>query len=186
MHVGLQSSPAGITPWPERPRCTDFADAQTSLSSVLGYALRMTYSIVARDPHTREMGVATQSQAFAVGSSVSWAMPGAGVIATQSIGEPMYGELGLDLMRSGLTAPEALDALRSIDPSPERRQVAMVDCCGALAAIRAIPASRRQDTAWVPTAWRLETCLRIAPFGLVWSRCSRTPPAAWRYAWWRH
>ncbi len=101
---------------------------------MLGYALRMTYSIIARDPHTREMGVATQSQAFAVGSSVSWARPGAGVIATQSIGEPMYGELGLDLMRSGLTAPEALDALRSIDPSPERRQVAMVDCCGKLAA----------------------------------------------------
>ena len=70
---------------------------------MLGYALRMTYSIVARDPHTGEMGVATQSQAFAVGSSVSWARPGAGVIATQSIGEPMYGELGLDLMRSGDT-----------------------------------------------------------------------------------
>ena len=57
------------------------------------YASPMTYSIVARDPHTREMGVATQSQAFAVGSSVSWARPGAGVIATQSIGEPMYGPL---------------------------------------------------------------------------------------------
>ncbi|WP_211263135.1 DUF1028 domain-containing protein [Thioalkalivibrio nitratireducens] len=106
----------------------------------------MTYSIVARDQRTREMGVATQSQAFAVGSSVPWAMPGAGVIATQSIGEPMYGELGLDLMRSGLTAPEALDALRSIDPSPERRQVAMIDCSGALAAYTGDSCVASQDT----------------------------------------
>lgn len=78
------------------------------------------------------MGVATQSQAFAVGSSVSWAMPGYGVIATQSLGEPMYGELGLDMLRSGLTAKEALHALRSIDPHPDRRQVAMVDSYGGV------------------------------------------------------
>jgi uncharacterized Ntn-hydrolase superfamily protein len=94
---------------------------------------RMTYSLIARDPRNGEMGVATQSQAFAVGSSVSWAVPGTGVIATQSIGEPMYGELGLDLLRGGLTAPEALDALRHIDPHPERRQVGMVDSYGGIA-----------------------------------------------------
>lgn len=87
----------------------------------------MTYSIIARDPDSGHMGVATQSQAFAVGSSVSWALPGHGVIATQSMGEPMYGELGLDVLRSGLTAEEALTALRSVDPHPERRQVGMVD-----------------------------------------------------------
>lgn len=92
----------------------------------------MTYSIVARDPESGQMGVATQSQAFAVGSSVSWAMPGHGVIATQSMGEPMYGDLGLDMLRSGLTAKEALHALRSIDPHPERRQVAMVDSYGGV------------------------------------------------------
>lgn len=90
----------------------------------------MTYSIVARDADTGEMGVATQSQAFAVGSSVPWAMPGFGVIATQSMGEPMYGELGLDMLLGGLTAKEALVALRSADPHPERRQVAMVDTRG--------------------------------------------------------
>jgi uncharacterized Ntn-hydrolase superfamily protein len=90
----------------------------------------MTYSIVARDPETGHMGVATQSQAFAVGSSVSWALPGYGVIATQSVGEPMYGELGLDVLRAGLTAPEALRALRTVDPHPEQRQVAMVDAQG--------------------------------------------------------
>lgn len=93
----------------------------------------MTFSIVARDPETGLMGVATQTQALAVGASVPWAMPGYGVIATQSMGEPMYGELGLDLLRNGLTAQEALVALRTIDENPERRQVAMVDVGGDLA-----------------------------------------------------
>jgi uncharacterized Ntn-hydrolase superfamily protein len=87
----------------------------------------MTYSIIGRDPDSGEMGVATQSQAFAVGSSVSWALPGYGVIASQSMGEPMYGELGLEVLRSGLTASEAITALRSVDPHPERRQVGMAD-----------------------------------------------------------
>lgn len=78
------------------------------------------------------MGIATQSQAFAVGSSVPWALAGHGVIATQSMGEPMYGELGLDALRGGLTASEALTALKSVDPHPERRQVAMVDTRGGI------------------------------------------------------
>jgi prepilin-type processing-associated H-X9-DG protein len=94
----------------------------------------MTYSILARDPADGHMGVATQSQAFSVGSSVSWASPGDGVIATQSMGEPMYGELGLTGLSAGLTAHEALAALRSVDPHPERRQVAMVDGHGNVAA----------------------------------------------------
>lgn len=93
----------------------------------------MTYSIVARDPSTGQMGVATQSQAFAVGSSVPWAAAGSGVVATQSMGEPMYGDLGLDALRGGLTAEEALRALRSVDPHPERRQVGMVDAAGRFA-----------------------------------------------------
>jgi uncharacterized Ntn-hydrolase superfamily protein len=94
----------------------------------------VTYSILARDPQSGEMGVATQSQAFAVGHSVPWAMPGFGVIATQSMGEPAYGELGLDNLQAGLTAQEALTAIRSIDPHPERRQVAMIDGNGGIAA----------------------------------------------------
>jgi uncharacterized Ntn-hydrolase superfamily protein len=92
----------------------------------------LTYSIVARDPDTGQMGVATQTQALAVGASVPWASPGYGVIATQSMGEPMYGELGLDMLRGGLTAAEVLAALREVDPHPERRQVAMVDTRGGL------------------------------------------------------
>jgi uncharacterized Ntn-hydrolase superfamily protein len=92
----------------------------------------VTYSIVARDPQTGHMGIATHSHAFAVGSSVPWAEAGVGLIATQSIAEPFYGDLGLALMRGGLTAPEALTALRRIDPYPGRRQVAMVDADGGM------------------------------------------------------
>jgi uncharacterized Ntn-hydrolase superfamily protein len=92
----------------------------------------VTYSIVARDSETGHVGVATHSQAFAVGASVPWALAGHGVVATQSMGEPMYGELGLDALRGGLTATEALTALKSVDPHPERRQVAMVDTRGGI------------------------------------------------------
>lgn len=93
----------------------------------------VTYSILARDIERGEMGVATQSQAFAVGSSVPFAMPGLGVIATQSMGEPMYGQIGLDLIRGGFTAQEALTALRNVDPHPERRQVAIAAATGPAA-----------------------------------------------------
>jgi uncharacterized Ntn-hydrolase superfamily protein len=94
----------------------------------------VTYSIVARDPETGEMGVATQSQAFAVGSSVPFALPGHGVIATQSMAEPMYGSVGLDLLQGGFTAQEVLTALSSVDPHPQRRQVAVLGVTGDLAA----------------------------------------------------
>ncbi len=94
----------------------------------------MTYSIVARDAGTGEMGVATQSQAFAVGSSVPFALPGHGVIATQSMAEPMYGSVGLDLLQGGFTAQEVLTALSSVDPQPQRRQVAVLGVNGDLAA----------------------------------------------------
>jgi len=94
----------------------------------------VTYSIVARDADTGEMGVATQSQAFAVGNSVPFALPGHGVIATQSMAEPMYGSVGLDLLQGGFTAQEVLTALSSVDPQPERRQVAVLGVNGELAA----------------------------------------------------
>src|SRR5688572_9431667 len=67
-----------------------------------------TYSIVARDATTGEIGVAVQSHWFSVGSLVTWAEPGVGAIATQSFVDPAYGPLGLQLMRSGKTAPETL------------------------------------------------------------------------------
>jgi uncharacterized Ntn-hydrolase superfamily protein len=93
-----------------------------------------TYSIVARDPVTGDLGVAVQSHWFSVGSSVTWAEPGVGAVATQSFTEPSYGPLGLTLMKGGRTAPEALKALLAADSDREVRQVAMVDAQGRAAA----------------------------------------------------
>lgn len=92
-----------------------------------------TFSIVARDPSTGDMGVAVQSHWFAVGAEVTWAEAGVGAIATQSFIDPGYGKLGLDLLRAGKSADEALRALLAADPSAEARQVAMVDALGRVA-----------------------------------------------------
>jgi uncharacterized Ntn-hydrolase superfamily protein len=91
-----------------------------------------TYSIVARDPATGEMGVAVQSHWFAVGSIVTWAEAGVGVVATQSLVDPAYGPKGLDLMRQGMPAPKALAQLVAADAGRNGRQVAMVDTTGAV------------------------------------------------------
>ncbi|MCL7973736.1 MAG: DUF1028 domain-containing protein [marine benthic group bacterium] len=93
-----------------------------------------TYSIVARDPATGELGVAVQSHWFSVGSSVPWAESGVGAVATQSFIDPSYGSLGLELMRTGRGAQEALAGLVAADPTPEVRQVGFVDANGATAA----------------------------------------------------
>lgn len=92
-----------------------------------------TYSIVARDGSTGELGVAVQSHWFSVGSVVPWAESGVGAVATQSLVEVSYGPLGLDLMRAGKTAPQALAALTAADPGQAYRQVAMVDASGNVA-----------------------------------------------------
>jgi uncharacterized Ntn-hydrolase superfamily protein len=92
-----------------------------------------TYSIVAHDPATGDFGVAVQSHWFSVGSVVSWAEAGVGAVATQSFAEISYGPLGLELMRAGKTASQALAALLAADPHPEVRQVAMVDRHGGVA-----------------------------------------------------
>lgn len=89
-----------------------------------------TYSIVARDAATGELGVAVQSHWFAVGLMVPWAEAGVGAVATQSFIEPSYGMLGLQLMRAGKSAPEALRALIAIDELSTMRQVALVDALG--------------------------------------------------------
>ena len=92
-----------------------------------------TYSIVAIDKERGEMGVAVQSHWFSVGSIVSWAEAGVGAVATQSFVEVSYGPLGLELMRAGKSAAEALEALLHVDPSAPVRQVAMVDAQGRVA-----------------------------------------------------
>ena len=92
-----------------------------------------TYSIVARDPDTGQLGAAVQSHWFSVGSIVIWAEPGVGAVATQSFVDPSYGPLGLNLMRTGKSAEEALTALLAADEHADVRQVGMVDATGLVA-----------------------------------------------------
>jgi uncharacterized Ntn-hydrolase superfamily protein len=92
-----------------------------------------TYSIVARDAATGELGVAVQSHWFQVGAVVPWAEAGVGAVATQSFVEVSYGPKGLELMRQGLSAQEALDRLVEADAQRDVRQVAMVDARGRVA-----------------------------------------------------
>jgi len=90
----------------------------------------VTYSIVARDPVTGELGVAVQSHWFSVGSVVTWAQPGVGAVATQSIAEPAYGPHLLDRIAAGADAGAALEAEVDTDPGARVRQVAVVDASG--------------------------------------------------------
>jgi uncharacterized Ntn-hydrolase superfamily protein len=104
----------------------------------------MTYSIVARDGDTGELGVAVQSHYFQVGPVVPWAIAGVGVVATQSMVNVSFGPLGLDYMRAGYRAEDALRALLAGDSQPEARQVALVDASGNVAAhtgAKCIPAA---------------------------------------------
>lgn len=96
--------------------------------------LAATYSIVARDAATGQLGVAVQSHYFSVGSVVTWAEAGVGAVATQSFVDPSYGKLGLDLMRTGRSATDALAGLVAADTDRDVRQVAMVDAKGDTAA----------------------------------------------------
>lgn len=92
-----------------------------------------TYSIVAYDPETGQLGVAVQSHWFSVGSIVPWVEAEVGAVATQSFVEVSYGPLGLELMRAGKSAEEALSALLKADSNESVRQVAMVDSKGRVA-----------------------------------------------------
>ena len=89
-----------------------------------------TMSIVARDPNTRELGVAVESHYFSVGPVVPWAEAGVGAVATQANADPSYGPLGLALMKSGKTASETLRSLMAGDADVASRQIAMIDAAG--------------------------------------------------------
>ncbi len=92
-----------------------------------------TYSIVALDETTGELGVAVQSHWFSVGALVPWAQAGVGAVATQSFIKVAYGPEGLQLMREGKTAEEALTILLDQDEGKAVRQVGMVDAIGNIA-----------------------------------------------------
>jgi uncharacterized Ntn-hydrolase superfamily protein len=94
----------------------------------------VTYSIVARDAETGELGVAVQTRAFSVGRTVPWALPGVGAVATQAFSERSYGPLGLKLLQAGRIPEKALLALVAADEHGETRQVGIVDAEGRAAA----------------------------------------------------
>ena len=85
-----------------------------------------TFSIVARDSKTGEIGVAVQSKFVAVGSVVPYAKAGIGAVASQAWGNPRYGPIGLELLASGKSAMEAVDLMTSADPHRNNRQLAII------------------------------------------------------------
>jgi uncharacterized Ntn-hydrolase superfamily protein len=93
----------------------------------------LTYSIIARDPETGDLGVGVQSRAFASGSGVAWVEPGAGAVATQAFTERSYGPLALRRLRDGEAPDDALAALTTGDELAFTRQVAVVDIHGRVA-----------------------------------------------------
>jgi hypothetical protein len=90
----------------------------------------VTYSIVARDPETGELGVAVQSRAFGTSRVVPWALAGVGAVATQAFGERSYGPLGLELMAAGASPEDALAGLLEADERRDSRQVASLAAVG--------------------------------------------------------
>ena len=97
-------------------------------------AARATFSIVAYDSVTQELGVAVQSRAFSVAEAVPWAEAGVGAIATQATTNESFGPLGLDLLRRGTAAPEVVRALTAADTGASHRQLGVVDAHGGSAA----------------------------------------------------
>lgn len=91
----------------------------------------MTFSIVARDPETGDLGIAVQSKFLAVGAVVPWAKAGVGAIATQSWGNTSYGPRGLALLADGLSAAETLAQITAADENRASRQVGIIGASGA-------------------------------------------------------
>ncbi len=108
-----------------------------SISSAQGFfksePFAHTYSIVAYDPETGDMGVAVQSHWFSVGTIVSWGEAGVGVVATQSFVNASFGPRGLDLLKKGLSPQEAVDELIKSDEGRDFRQLAILDAKGRVA-----------------------------------------------------
>lgn len=107
-----------------------FLDVNYSQSFFNKKPLAHTYSIVARDSDTGEMGVAVQSHWFSVGSIVSWGEAGVGVVATQSFVNPSFGPRGIEMMKEGMTAEEVVDKLIELDDGRDVRQLAILDVNG--------------------------------------------------------
>jgi len=110
-----------------------FLGELSNSQSFFSQPLAHTFSIVARDTVTGEMGVAVQSHWFSVGSVVSWGEAGVGVVATQSFVNPSFGTNGLELLKKGFSPQEAVDKLISEDDGRDVRQLAILDSKGRVA-----------------------------------------------------
>src|SRR5947207_15943772 len=95
-----------------------------------------TFSIVARDPATEQMGIAVASRYFSVGAVVPWAEAGVGAVATQANVNVGYGPRALELLRQGLSAKQVLERLQAEDKfdGKDGRQIAIIDAKGTIAA----------------------------------------------------
>lgn len=102
-----------------------------------------TFSIVAYDPETKELGVAVQSKFIAVGSVVPWAKAGVGAVATQSYANTTYGPKALDLMAQGVEPGKVMELMTDIDRRAAVRQVGLVDAKG-----RSATFTGQQCNAW--------------------------------------
>ena len=112
------------------------ADAQNRAPIIeeTGEEIIATFSIVARDPATEELGVAVQSRAFRAAAIVSYAKSGVGAIATQASANQSYGPRGLELLEQGLSPDEVVERLTSADEGRDRRQLAVIDTQGRVSA----------------------------------------------------
>lgn len=93
-----------------------------------------TFSIIARDPETGELGMGVQSKAFGAGNRAMHAKGGLVIIAHQAAANPMYGGIGIELLQAGYSPQEALDMMVASDAGRDRRQVAILDIQGRTAA----------------------------------------------------
>ncbi len=135
--VGCKSSSQSSAPPAHGDYCRGQSQfvAAPALGTMSGSSVRPTntFSIVARDPVTGDIGVAVQSHWFSVGGIVTWAEPGVGAVATQSFAEPSYGPKGLALMKDGVAPADAIAQLTAADPGQATRQLGFVDAQGRVA-----------------------------------------------------
>jgi uncharacterized Ntn-hydrolase superfamily protein len=110
------------------------AQANAPILDVMGEEIVATFSIVARDPATGELGVAVQSRAFRAAAIVSYAKAGVGAIATQASANQSYGPEGLALLEQGRSPEEVVRQLTGADPGRDRRQLAVIDANGRVKA----------------------------------------------------
>ena len=106
------------------------SDNPSLYAQIPGNDMISTFSIVARDSATGELGVAVASRFFAVGAVVPWAKAGVGAVATQSFANTTFGWRGLELLGKGASPEEAIEILIRNDDDPERRQIGIVSSDG--------------------------------------------------------